>query len=110
MTRTLSGAIVGALVLLSLGCGSDKNSDGSFGNAGSNGTAGTAGDNGGGVIVTTGGGVAGDSAGTASTTGGVNTGQSCNGMLTGVLRDFHTAFPDMEVQSHDSSKCYCDDK
>jgi len=53
--------------------------------------------------------VSGSGGGQAANDGG-NGAQTCDGKLKGVIRDFQTSFPDMEVQSHVSSKCYCDDK
>jgi fibro-slime domain-containing protein len=41
---------------------------------------------------------------------GGNGAQTCDGKLKGVIRDFMRSFPDMEVQSHVGSKCYCDDR
>jgi fibro-slime domain-containing protein len=37
-------------------------------------------------------------------------GDNCNSQLKGIIRDFKTEYPDMEVETHDPTKSYADDR
>jgi fibro-slime domain-containing protein len=89
------------------GCGGDDEDDGAFGGSGGSGAGSGATGNGAGAF--TGGGITIGNGGSSGNGTGQNSGASCDGKLTGRIRDFRASFPDMEP-AH-SGKCdICDDR